>query len=149
MSENRALLKVKALALEKLGRNKELIGIYEKLFKLDSKNPELHLKYADAIIDDDIDKSIQLYKQAAEAYVKNKNFDRLKIVWSKLIDLIPCDFNFFTKIERILNSYRKKEIIVDMYVQLINIFIKKESMDNILLTCKKILEYNPTVYTFS
>jgi len=147
-NENRTILYAKAMALEKLGKSKESIPVLEKLAKIDKKNPEIALKYADAIINEDLDKGVQYYKQAAEAFAKNLNIERLKTIWNKLIELIPNDFTFYKKIERILNGQRQKETIADLYVQLAHVFIKKEDVDNIIDLSKKILTYNPNYARF-
>ncbi len=148
VSENRTILRAKATALEKLGKNKEVIPVLEKLAKVDRKNPDVAFKYADAIINEDLEKAILFYKQSAEAYAKSLQFEKLKTVWNKLVDLIPADLQFFRKIERILSGHRQKEILADLYVQLAYHFIKENDIDHIILLCKKILEYNPNYQRF-
>ncbi|MDH5719225.1 MAG: transcription elongation factor GreA [Spirochaetia bacterium] len=148
VSENRTILRAKANALEKLGKTKEAIPILEKLAKIDRKNPDIALKYADAIINDDIEKGIVFYKQSAEAFAKNLQFEKLKNVWSKLIELIPEDYQFYRKIERILSGHRQKDILADLYVKLAHYYLKKEDVENIIIICKKILEYNPNYVRF-
>ncbi|MDH5716869.1 MAG: transcription elongation factor GreA [Spirochaetia bacterium] len=148
VSENRTILRAKANALEKLGKTKEAIPVLEKLARIDRKNPDIALKYADAIINSDLDKGILFYKQATEAYAKNLQFEKLKNVWNKLIDLIPDDFLFFRKIERILSGHRQKEILADLYVKLTHHYLKKEDVENTIILCKKILEYNPNYVRF-
>lgn len=148
VSENRTILRAKSTALEKLGKTKEAIPILEKLARVDRKNPDVALKYADAIIDEDLDKGVQFYKQAAEAYAKTLQFEKLKAVWNKLVELVPDDLTFFRKIERILSGHRQKDILADLFVQLAHHYLKKEDVDNVLLLCKKILEYNPNYVRF-
>ena len=63
-TENRTILRARAQALEKLGKGKEAIPVLEKLARLDRKNPEVALQYAEAVAEEDLDKSIQFYKQA-------------------------------------------------------------------------------------
>ena len=148
VSENRTILRAKLTALEKLGKIKETIPVLEKLARVDRKNPDVAFKYADAILDEDIDKGIQFYKQAAEAYAKSLQFEKLKTVWNKLVDLIPADLQFFKKIERILSGHRQKEILADLYVQLAYHFIRTEDLDHIILLSHKVLEYNPNYLRF-
>ena len=148
VSENRTILRAKANALEKLGKTKELIPVLEKLAKLDRKNPDIALKYADAILQDDLEKAIQYYKMASEAYAKNQQFEKLKSVWNKLVDLIPEDFNYYRKIERILGGHRQKDILADLFVQLTYHYIKQEDVDNIIMLSKKILDLNPNYSRF-
>lgn len=148
VTEYRTIIRAKALALEKLGKTKEAIPVLEKLATLDRKNPDIALKYADAIINEDLEKSIQFYKQAVESYAKNVQLEKLRNVWNKLVDLIPDDFSFFKKIERILSGHRQKEILADLYVQLAYVYIKKDDVDNIIFLSKKVLEYNPNYTRF-
>ena len=147
-SDNRAVLRAKSNALEKLGKAKEAIPTLEKLAQIDRRNPDIAFRYADAIISEDIDKGIQFYKQAAEIYAKNLQFDKLKICWSRIVDLVPQDFSFFRKIERILSGHRQKEILADLYTQLVHFYIKQKDMDVIISLCKKILECNPNYSRF-
>lgn len=148
VTEYRTIIRAKALALEKLGKTKEAIPVLEKLATLDRKNPDIALKYADAIINEDLEKAIQFYKQAVESYAKNVQIEKLRNVWNKLVDLIPDDFSFFKKIERILSGHRQKEILADLYVQLAYVYIKNDDIDNIIFLSKKVLEYNPNYTRF-
>ncbi len=148
VTEYRTIIRAKALALEKLGKNKELIPVLEKLATLDRKNPDIALKYADAIINEDLDKAVTFYKQAVEIYAKNVQIEKLRNVWNKLVELIPEDFSFFRKIERILSGHRQKEILADLYVQLAYVYIKNDDIENIIFLSKKVLEYNPNYTRF-
>ncbi|MBV6494479.1 MAG: Transcription elongation factor GreA [Turneriella sp.] len=148
VTRTRTILRARANALEKLGKHKEAIPVLEQLALLDRKNPDIALKYADAILADDLEKGIQFYKQAAEAFARNLQFEKLKTTWTRLIELLPDDFNFYKKIERILAGHRQKDIIAELYVLLANYFIKKEDHDKVMLLSKKILEYNPNYARF-
>lgn len=148
VTKTRTILRARANALEKLGKHKEAIPVLEQLAVLDRKNPDVALKYADAIINEDLDKGLQFYKQAAEAFARNLQFDKLKTTWNRLIELLPDDFNFYKKIERILTGHRQREMIAELYVLLANYFIKKEDHDKVMLLSKKILEYNPNFARF-
>lgn len=148
VTRTRTILRARANALEKLGKHKEAIPVLEQLAVLDRKNPDVALKYADAIIEDDIEKALQFYKQAAEAFARTLQFEKLKTTWNRLIELLPDDFNFYKKIERILSGHRQREMIAELYVLLANYFIKKEDHDKVMLLSKKILEYNPNYARF-
>ncbi|MFZ5627620.1 MAG: transcription elongation factor GreA [Spirochaetota bacterium] len=148
VTKTRTILRARANALEKLGKHKEAIPVLEQLAVLDRKNPDVALKYADAIIGDDMEKALQFYKQAAEAFARTLQFEKLKTTWNRLIELLPDDFNFYKKIERILSGHRQREMIAELYVLLANYFIKKEDHDKVMALSKKILEYNPSYVRF-
>jgi transcription elongation factor GreA len=148
VTKTRTILRARANALEKLGKHKEAIPVLEQLAVLDRKNPDIALKYADAIINDDLEKGLQFYKQAAEAFARNLQFEKLKTTWNRLIELLPDDFNFYKKIERILSGHRQREMIAELYVLLANYFIKKEDHDKVMVLSKKILEHNPSYVRF-
>lgn len=148
VTKTRTILRARANALEKLGKHKDAIPVLEQLAVLDRKNPDVALKYADAIINEDLEKGLQFYKQAAEAFARNLQFDKLKTTWNRLIELLPDDFNFYRKIERILSGHRQREMIAELYVLLANYFIKKEDHDKVMMLSKKILEYNPNYVRF-
>ena len=147
-NENRAVLRAKATALEKLGHTKEAVPVLEKLAQIDQRNPDIAFKYAEAIISEDIDQAIQFYKQAAEVYAKSLSFDKLKTVWGRLVDLIPEDFSFHRKIERTLMGNRQKDVLSELYVQLAHYYIKKGKIDLTIRICKKILECNSNYSRF-
>lgn len=143
-----SVLKIQANALEKLGRSEPLLEVYKILSQKDKKNPTIALKYADLLIHDDLERGIQLYKQAIESFAKNRQYDALRNVWGKIIEFTPDDFNFFKKIERILQSGGKKDFIIELYVQLANHFIKEKNNNSTIFLCKEILQYNPSYIRF-
>lgn len=147
-TQNLTIIRMRALALEKLGKTKEAIPILEALVKKDKKSPEVALKLADASLNTDLDKAVEYYKQAMEGFAKNFAFEKLKTVWAKFVDLVPEDFAFFKKIERILSGHRQKEIVAELYNIVATYFIKKDDIDNIILISKKILEYNPNIVKY-
>ncbi len=146
--ENRSTLKSKMLALEKLGRIKEMLPILEKLVQLDKRNPDIALRYADVVLEEDVVRAVHFYKQAAELYTKNLRFDKLKIAWNKLIDIVPDDLAFYSKIERMLKGHRQKDILAELYVQLAIYYIKQGDINQIVFFCKKVLEYSPAYTRF-
>ena len=147
--EDKAVLKRRIHALKKLDRSKkDYIPLLKKLVQIDRRDPELHLEYANLIVEEDIDEAIVSYKQATEIFAKNLYIEKLKVSWIKLIDLKPEDRAFFEKIERILRGLRQKEVIGDLYAQVVLYFIRKDDFDQIILYSKKILEYNPAYNRF-
>lgn len=148
LNNNRSMLHAKLNALEKLSQAKQTIPVLERLVEIDKKNAELFLKLATAIQDEDKEKALFYYKRAAEGFARDRDFDSLKIVWSKLIELIPNDFSFYKKIERVLTGFRQRDLIADLYSQIAFKQMEMGEADNIIFVCKKILEHNPSMSRF-
>ncbi|MCB1147324.1 MAG: GreA/GreB family elongation factor, partial [Leptospiraceae bacterium] len=142
------IIRMRATALEKLGKTKEAIPILETLVRKDKKSPEIALKLADASLNSDLDKAVEFYKQAMEGFAKTFAFEKLKTVWTKFIELVPDDFSFFKKIERILSGHRQKDIVADLYNIVATYYVKNDDVDNIIKLSKKILEYNPNLIKY-
>lgn len=148
LRNSRLMLRAKLNALEKLGQSKETISVLERLVEIDKKNAELFLKLATAIHEEDEEKALVYYKRAAEGFARDREFDSLKTVWGKLVDLIPTDFSFYKKIERVLTGFRQRDLIADLYSQLAFKQMEMREADNIIFVCKKILEHNPSMSRF-
>lgn len=140
--ENRFALKSLATSLERLSRSREAIPVWEELLKIDRFDSEVAKKLSYAIIDEDPEKSTYYMKLSLEAFIKNREFDELSSMWSKLILNAWEDIPFFERIERMLVDAKRKDLAVDM---LKNLFRKYREVDLIqaIEVLKKILEYAP------
>ncbi|TGN17642.1 transcription elongation factor GreA [Leptospira idonii] len=141
--DHRLALRVKAEALDKLKKNKELKAVLEKLAKQDRKNPEIAKKYALTIMDEDKPKAISYLKQAAEIFAKNKEYPQMEEIWPILVQSNYEDISFFDKIERILLGHREKTRLVGLLYPLVEPFKAMEEWDRVIYFLKKILEHEP------
>lgn len=141
--DHRLALRVKAEALDKLKKNKELKVVLEKLAKQDRKNPEIAKKYALSIMEEDKPKAISYLKQAAEIFAKNKEYAQMEEIWSILVQNNYEDITFFDKIERILLGQREKTRLVGLLYPLVEPFKAMEEWDRVIYFLKKILEHEP------
>ncbi len=136
-------LRVKAEALDKLKKNKELKVVLEKLAVKDKKNPEIAKKYALTIMEEDKPKAISYLKQAAEIFAKNKDYQQMEEIWTILVQNNYEDIAFFDKIERILLGHREKTRLVGLLYPLVEPFKAMEEWDKVIYFLKKILEHEP------
>ncbi|BDA79463.1 transcription elongation factor GreA [Leptospira kobayashii] len=141
--DHRLALRVKAEALDKLKKNKELKVVLEKLAKQDKKNPEIAKKYALTIMEEDRPKAISYLKQAAEIFAKNKDYAQMEEIWPILVTNNYEDVSFFDKIERILLSQREKTRLVGLLYPIVEPFKQMEEWDKVIYFLKKILEHEP------
>ncbi|MCZ8343214.1 MAG: transcription elongation factor GreA [Leptospira sp.] len=141
--DHRLALRVKAEALDKLKKNKELKVVLEKLAKLDRKNPEIAKKYALTIMEEDRPKAISYLKLAAEIFAKNREYTQMEEIWGNLVQNNYEDITFFDKIERILLGQREKTRLVGLLYPLVEPFKSMEEWDRVIYFLKKILEHEP------
>ncbi|GBF49735.1 fused transcript cleavage factor/unknown domain fusion protein [Leptospira ryugenii] len=136
-------LRVKAEALDKLKKNKELKVVLEKLATKDKKNPDIAKKYALTIMEEDRGKAISYLKHAAEIFAKNKDYQPMEEIWAILVQNNYEDITFFDKIERILLGNREKTRLVGLLYPLVEPYKAMEDWDRVIYFLKKILEHEP------
>lgn len=141
--ENRIALKALATALERLGRNREAIPVWENLLKIDRFDADVAKKLAFAIIEDDPAKSIQYMKLSIEGYIKNGDYDNIVDLWNKLVTVSWEDIQFFERIERMLVEAKQRELAASLLKTLLHKYRDEENPDQSIEILKKILEYTP------
>lgn len=141
--ENRIALKAMANSLERLGRNKEAIPVWESLLKIDRFDAEVAKKLAFAIIEDDPEKSIQYMKLSIEGYIKNSEYESISDLWNKLVSVSWEDIQFFERIERMLVEAKQRELAANLLKSLLHKYRDEENPDQSIEILKKILEYTP------
>ncbi len=141
--ESSAALRARALALERLGRNKEAIPVFESLLKIDRFDADLAKKLAFAIIDEDPEKSIHYMKLSIEGFIKNKKYDEVTSLWTKLVSVSWEDIAFFERIERFLVEAKQFDLVANLLKILIPKYRDDQDPSLSIELLKKILKYRP------
>lgn len=141
--ESSFALKSLATSLERLGRSKEAIPVWENLLKIDRFDAEVAKKLAVALIDEDKQKSIQYMKLSIEGHIKNELYDEIADLWNKLVQVSWEDIQFFERIERMLIEARQHELTASLLKILLHKYKDEEHPDQSIQLLKKILEYTP------
>lgn len=141
--ESSFALKSLATSLERLGRSKEAIPVWENLLKIDRFDAEVAKKLAVALIDEDKQKSIQYMKLSIEGHIKNGLYDEISDLWNKLVQVSWEDIQFFERIERMLIEARQYELTASLLKVLLHKYKDEEHPDQSIQILKKILEYTP------
>jgi transcription elongation factor GreA len=141
--ESSFALKALATSLERLGRSKEAIPVWENLLKIDRFDAEVAKKLAVALIDEDKPKSIQYMKLSIEGHIKNGLYDEIADLWNKLVQVSWEDIQFFERIERMLIEARQYELTSSLLKVLLHKYKDEEHPDQSIQILKKILEYTP------
>ncbi len=141
--ESSFALRSLATSLERLGRNKEAIPVWENLLKIDRFDAQVAKKLAFAIVNQDQEKSIQFMKLSIEGFIKSKNFDEITPLWQKLVTVSVGDKQFFERIERMLIDAKQTDLAADLLKILLHNYRDDESPDQSIELLKKILFYRP------
>lgn len=141
--ENRVALKALAISLERLGKNKEAIPVWESLLKIDRFDAEVAKKLAYALVDEDPDKSIQYMKLSIEGFIKAGEFGEIGPLWNKLVSITEDDIQFFERIERMLIDAKQYELTASLLKSLLNKYRDEQNPDQSIEILKRIMEYMP------
>lgn len=141
--ENRIALRAIAISLERLGRNREAIPVWESMLKIDRFDAEVAKKLAFAIIDDNPEKSIQYMKLSIEGFIKNGEYDEITNLWNKLVSVSWEDMPFFERIERMLVDARQLDLTASLLKTLLHMYRDKDDPERSIEILKKILQYTP------
>lgn len=81
--------------------NDAMWDLYQKIVKLDFEEADLAKKLAEHYESlGDIDNAIDCYKKANTRYINAKNMNGVKETWSRLVQLIPEEIDFFISAKR-------------------------------------------------
>ncbi len=141
--ESSIALRALAVSLERMGRSKEAIPVWESLLKIDRFDAEVSKKLSFAIIDEDPEKSVQYMKLSIEGYIKNGQYDEVITLWNKLVTVSWEDMPFFERIERLLIDARQKDLASMLLKTLLGKYKEEENVEESIELLKKILQYKP------
>jgi len=141
--ESSFALRSLATSLERLGRNKEAIPVWENLMKIDRFDAQVAKKLAFAIVNQDQEKSIQYMKLSIEGFIKSRHFDEISPLWQKLVTVSWSDIQFFERIERMLVDAKQFELAAELLKYLLHKYRDEENPDHAIDLLKKILNYRP------
>jgi len=141
--ESSFALRSLATSLERLGRNKEAIPVWENLMKIDRFDAQVAKKLAFAIVNQDQEKSIQYMKLSIEGFIKSKDFDEIPPLWQKLVTVSWSDIQFFERIERMLVDAKQLDLAADLLKILLHKYRDDKNPDRAIEFLKMILNYKP------
>ena len=100
-------------------KSEELFKLYETIVQVDHDEADIAKLLAKEYEESDKEKSIKYYKKALPRYINKKVFNEVKEIWSKLLDLIPEELDFFYTIQRKVSKNigddKAIELLEDLY----------------------------------
>ena len=129
--------------------NEKYWDLYAQIVKIDFEEADLARLLAEHYEDaGDVDMTVSYYKKAILRYINNSNYNAIKEVWSKLIQYIPQEIDFFQllrrKISKQMGDIRTTTLMQELYNWYKdNAPSKKEYWDVAITILKQNLEVEP------
>lgn len=114
--------------------------LYEKIVKLDFEEADLAKALGAHYEESDKDTAVEYYKKALLRYIAAKNWNALKEIWTKLIQLVPQEIDFFMlakrKVAKTISAPRSATLMQELY----NWYKDNKEWDVAIDILKQILE---------
>lgn len=129
--------------------NEKYWDLYAHIVKIDFEEADLARLLAEHYEEaGDVDLTVSYYKKAILRYINNSNYNAIKEVWSKLIQYIPQEIDFFQllrrKISKQMGDIRTTTLMQELYNWYKdNAPSKKEYWDVAITILKQNLEVEP------
>lgn len=129
--------------------NEKYWDLYAQIVKIDFEEADLARLLAEHYEEaGDVDMTVSYYKKAILRYINNSNYNAIKEVWSKLIQYIPHEIDFFQllrrKISKQMGDIRTTTLMQELYNWYKdNAPSKKEYWDVAITILKQNLEVEP------
>lgn len=100
--------------------NPKVWDLYETIVKVDFSEADKAKLLAEHFeAESDIEKAIDYYKKAILRYINAKNYNQCKEIWSKLVQFIPQEIDFFQlirrKISKQMGDYKTTILMQELY----------------------------------
>lgn len=129
--------------------NEKYWDLYAQIVKIDFEEADLARLLAEHYEEaGDADMTVSYYKKAILRYINNSNYNAIKEVWSKLIQYIPQEIDFFQLLRRKISKQMGEIRTTTLMQELYNWYkdnapSKKEYWDVAITILKQNLEVEP------
>ena len=136
---------LRTLADSYLAENNEAVWeLYEKIVRIDFEEADLAkllAEHFEAI--GDTDNTVSYYKKAILRYINANNYNACKEIWSKLVQLIPEEIDFFQNLRRKISKQMGDIKTTNLMQELYNYYKDNKKWDTAILILKQNLEIDP------
>jgi len=119
--------------------NQDIYDIWERLVRIDYEEADIPKQLAERYQQaGDIEKAVEYYKKALYRYINRRAVNAVKEVWTRLVELVPQEIDFFYHVQRKitvhLGTERSTLLMQDLYA-----YYKKEKDWNTAIDILKLL----------
>ena len=136
---------LRTLADSYLAENNDKVWeLYEKLVRIDFEEADLAKLLGEHYENiSDKDNAISYYKKAILRYINAGNFNACKEVWTKLVQLMPEEFDFFQNLRRKISKQMGERNTPALMQELYNYYKDNKKWDTAIIILKQNLEIDP------
>lgn len=136
---------LRTLADSYLAENNEKVwDLYEKIVRIDFEEADLAKLLAEHFeATGDVESTISYYKKAILRYINANNYNACKEVWTKLVQLIPEEIDFFQNLRRKISKQMGDIKTTNLMQELYNYYKDNKKWDTAILILKQNLEIDP------
>ncbi len=124
--------------------NDEVWNLYEKIVRIDFDEADLAKALAEHFeAAGDTDSTISYYKKAILRYINANNYNACKEIWTKLVQLIPEEIDFFENLRRKISKQMGELKTTTLMQELYNYYKDNQKWDTAIMILKQNLEVEP------
>ena len=124
--------------------NDKVWEFYEKIVRIDFDEAELAKLLAEHYeTAGDVENTVSYYKKAIIRFIKAKNYNACKEIWTKLVQLIPEEIDFFQNLRRKISKQMGDIKTTNLMQELYNYYKDNKKWDTAILILKQNLEIDP------
>lgn len=124
--------------------NDKVWELYEKIVRIDFDEAELAKLLAEHYeTAGDVENTVSYYKKAIIRFIKANNYNACKEIWTKLVQLIPEEIDFFQNLRRKISKQMGDIKTTNLMQELYNYYKDNKKWDIAILILKQNLEIDP------
>ncbi len=124
--------------------NDKVWEFYEKIVRIDFDEAELAKLLAEHYeTAGDTENTVSYYKKAIIRFIKANNYNACKEIWTKLVQLIPEEIDFFQNLRRKISKQMGDIKTTNLMQELYNYYKDNKKWDTAILILKQNLEIDP------
>ena len=124
--------------------NDKVWEFYEKIIRIDFDEAELAKLLAEHYeTAGDVENTVSYYKKAIIRFIKANNYNACKEIWTKLVQLIPEEIDFFQNLRRKISKQMGDIKTTNLMQELYNYYKDNKKWDTAILILKQNLEIDP------
>jgi len=124
--------------------NDKVWEFYEKIVRIDFDEAELAKLLAEHYeTAGDVENTVSYYKKAIIRFIKANNYNACKEIWTKLVQFIPEEIDFFQNLRRKISKQMGDIKTTNLMQELYNYYKDNKKWDTAILILKQNLEIDP------